>query len=50
MSESENITFQGTVYPWQCDQLGHMNVMYYMGRFDEATWNFFFQFGLTSSY
>jgi acyl-CoA thioester hydrolase len=32
-------TFRGTVYPWQCDHMGHMNVMWYVGRFDEASWN-----------
>lgn len=32
-------THRGTVYPWQCDHMGHMNVMWYTGKFDEATWN-----------
>jgi len=32
------ITYRGTVYPWQCDHMGHMNVMWYVGKFDEATW------------
>lgn len=31
-------TYRGTVYPWQCDHMGHMNVMWYAGKFDEATW------------
>ena len=44
------ITFRGTVYPWQCDHMGHMNVMWYAGRFDEATWNLFASVGLTPSY
>jgi acyl-CoA thioester hydrolase len=21
-------TYRGTVYPWQCDHVGHMNVMW----------------------
>lgn len=44
------ITFRGVVYPWHCDHMGHMNVMWYVGRFDEATWNLFASVGLTSSY
>lgn len=39
-------TYQGTIYPWHCDHMGHMNVMYYVGKFDEATWNFFSLAGL----
>lgn len=44
------ITYRGTVYPWHCDHVGHMNVMWYVGKFDEATWQFFNQLGLTPSY
>jgi acyl-CoA thioester hydrolase len=43
-------TYRGTVYPWQCDHVGHMNVMWYVGKFDEATWNLFARVGLTPSY
>ena len=32
------VTYRGTVYPWHCDHMGHMNVMWYVGKFDEATW------------
>ncbi|WP_259779319.1 acyl-CoA thioesterase [Aestuariispira ectoiniformans] len=42
----EVLTFKGTVYPWHCDHMGHMNVMWYTGRFDEATWAFLGLFGL----
>src|SRR5262249_28194092 len=41
---------RGTVYPWQCDHIGHMNVMWYVGKFDEANWNFFARLGLTPTY
>ena len=41
------LTHRGVVYPWQCDQMGHMNVMWYVGKFDEATWQMFAQMGLT---
>jgi hypothetical protein len=29
------ITYRVVVYPWQCDHKGHMNVMWYVGKFDE---------------
>ncbi len=43
-------TYRGTVYPWQCDHVGHMNVMWYVGKFDEATWNLFAEAGITPTY
>lgn len=48
--ESPLVTYRGVVYPWHCDHMGHMNVMWYVGKFDEATWNLFAQIGLTPSY
>jgi acyl-CoA thioester hydrolase len=47
---SLNVTYRGTVYQWHCDQMGHMNVMWYVGKFDEATWNFFLTVGISPSY
>ena len=44
------ITYRGVVYPWHCDHVGHMNVMWYVGKFDEATWNLFLQAGITPTY
>ena len=41
------ITYKGCVYPWQCDHVGHMNVMWYVGKFDEATWHLLASAGLT---
>src|SRR5215469_15087054 len=41
------LTYRGAVYPWQCDHMGHMNVMWYVGKFDEATWQLFSVVGLT---
>jgi acyl-CoA thioester hydrolase len=32
------ITQRGTVYPWECDHMGHMNVRWYAAKFDEACW------------
>lgn len=44
------LTYRGTVYPWHCDHVGHMNVMWYVGKFDEATWHLFNALGLSPSY
>jgi acyl-CoA thioester hydrolase len=43
-------TYRGVVYPWHCDHMDHMNVMWYVGKFDEATWNFFAHLGLTPEF
>ena len=40
------LTYKGVVYPWHCGHMGHMNVMWYVGKFDEATWAFFANIGL----
>jgi len=40
------ITYRGIVYPWQCDHMGHMNVMWYSGKFDEACWQLLSMLGL----
>ena len=44
------ITARSVVYPWQCDHMGHMNVMWYTGKFDEATWHLFAEMGIIPSY
>ena len=49
MSESL-LTYRGTVYPWHCDHIGHMNVMWYVGKFDEASWQLFNAVGLSVPY
>jgi len=43
------ITYRGTVYPWHCDHMGHMNVMWYVGKFDEGTWHILAKAGATPS-
>ena len=43
-------TYRGTVYPWHCDHMDHMNVMWYVGKFDEGTWNFFAHLGMTPTF
>lgn len=44
------LTYRGVVYPWHCDHMGHMNVMWYTGKFDEATWNLFATYGITAEF
>jgi len=44
------LTYRGAIYPWHCDHMGHMNVMWYVGKFDEATWHLFAQIGMTPTY
>jgi acyl-CoA thioester hydrolase len=48
LSTGLEITYRGTVYPSHCDHMGHMNVMWYAGRFDEASWQILSMLGLTS--
>ena len=43
-------TYRGVVYPWSMDHVGHMNVASYTARFDEATWHFLAQLGLTPGF
>ena len=50
VTDKQIITHRGAVYPWQCDHMGHMNVMWYTGKFDEASWHLFAHIGLTPSY
>ena len=44
------LSARSVVYPWYCDHMGHMNVMWYVGKFDEATWHFLAALGLTPRY
>lgn len=43
------MTYRGIVYPWHCDHMGHMNVMWYVGKFDEACWQLLAMLGLNPS-
>jgi len=50
MSMTEQlVTYRGTVYPYQCDHMGHMNVMWYAGKFDEACWQLLSAYGLSAT-
>jgi len=47
---TELLIAAGGVYPWCCDHMGHMNVMWYAEKFDEATWHLLSQIGIMPSY
>jgi acyl-CoA thioesterase FadM len=47
--QAKNVTYRGTVYPSQCDHMGHMNVMWYAAKFDEASWQLLAALGLTAA-
>ena len=49
-SDTSMVTYRGVTYPWQCDQIGHMNITWYVSKFDEANWNLFASVGITPSY
>jgi len=44
------VTYKGAVLRWHCDEMGHMNVMWYVGKFDEATRHLFSEIGITSGF
>jgi acyl-CoA thioester hydrolase len=51
MAEGKGIvTYRGAVYASHCDHIGHMNIVSYGAKFDEANWVFFCEIGLTPSY
>ena len=43
-------THRGVVYPNQLDHMGHMNVQWYVAKFDEGTWHFLSLIGITCAY
>lgn len=43
-------TYRGVVTHDQIDNIGHMNVMWYVAKFTEATWHFLSAIGLTQEY
>ncbi len=50
MAQPARLTHRGVVYPRELDHMGHMNVVAYVAKFDQATWNFFSDLGFTPSY
>jgi acyl-CoA thioester hydrolase len=49
-SNAGMVTYRGATYPWECDQIGHMNITWYVSKFDQANWNLFAAVGITPSY
>jgi acyl-CoA thioester hydrolase len=47
---SAPITHRGCVYPSECDHMNHLNVAAYVNKFDQASWNFFADLGLTREF
>jgi acyl-CoA thioester hydrolase len=41
------LTYRGAVYLRECDHMGHMNVAFYVAKFDEASWQLFAALGMT---
>jgi acyl-CoA thioester hydrolase len=41
---------RASIPPDYLDQMGHMNIRWYVGLFDEAIWQFFASFGMTAEY
>ena len=33
-------TLKGVIYPWQCDQMGHMSTRFYATFFEDASYHF----------
>ena len=44
------LTYRGAVYPRHLDHMGHMNVQFYVAKFDAAVWHLFDRLGLTADY
>ncbi len=44
------LTYRGAVYPRHLDHMGHMNVQFYVAKFDEAVWHLFDRIGVTPGY
>lgn len=40
------LTYKGAVMSWECDSNGHMNVMYYINKFEHGGRNFSMEMGL----
>ncbi|MGB0389204.1 MAG: thioesterase family protein [Ardenticatenaceae bacterium] len=48
--EALPVFYRATITEEHLDIMGHMNIRWYIGFFDEAGWNFFATFGMTQEY
>ncbi len=44
------LTYRGAVYPRHLDHMGHMNIQFYIAKFDAAVWHLFDRIGMTADY
>ena len=44
------LTYRGAVYPRHLDHMGHMNIQFYIAKFDAAVWHLFDRIGVTADY
>lgn len=50
MAKKKVLTYKGAVATWECDSNGHMNVMYYINKYELAGRNFFIESGITKKF
>ncbi len=50
MSKNKLLTYRGAVTTQECDSNGHMNVMFYINKYELAGRNLFAQIGLTKPF
>jgi len=50
MAKKKVLTYKGAVATWECDSNGHMNVMYYINKYELAGRNFFIEAGITKQF
>ena len=50
MPKKRMLTYRGAVSSWECDSNGHMNVMYYVNKYELAGRNLFVELGMTKPY
>lgn len=43
-------TFRGAVHAWEADHMAHMNVRFYVAKFDDATWQLLHHVGITAQF
>ncbi|MDR3518152.1 MAG: acyl-CoA thioesterase [Azospirillaceae bacterium] len=44
------LTYQGVVYPAQCDAMGHLNVQFYIAAFDQSLWHLMAALGYSAAW
>ena len=50
MEKKKELTYRGAVMTWECDSNQHMNVMYYINKYELGGRNFFAKMGLSKSW